>query len=97
MSQCQFQIAWVGRCKNYCVTNNDSMCQEHSELTCCSCGKPATKQCDHTGGLVCGANLCDGCKHSPPEKSSKNWFGMGGSHKSEEQADKEWSAYYDNW
>lgn len=94
MKQCSFDIAWVGKCKNYCLTDADSTCQEHAELVCSSCGKPATRQCDHTGQFVCGAPLCDDCSHSPPDKGSKNWFMMGGSHLPTAVANEQWEAFY---
>lgn len=54
---CQFEKAWLGKCKN------PLPCAEHSTLECCSCGAPATHNCDETGQFVCGAALCDNCEH----------------------------------
>ena len=57
MSVCNFNQAWIGKCKK-------TDCSEHKDLKCCSCGEKATKSCDETMGLVCGAKLCDNCEHT---------------------------------
>lgn len=55
---CGFNEAWVGACKN------PKPCEKHDSLKCCSCGAPATHSCDETCQFVCGAPLCDNCKHA---------------------------------
>lgn len=59
--KCKFEIAWVGRCKE--EADQDGLCSEHAKLTCSSCGAQATRSCDETFGLVCGASLCSDCEH----------------------------------
>jgi hypothetical protein len=56
--QCDFNEAWIGPCKN------SNPCDKHDKLVCASCGEKATKSCDATSGLVCGAPLCDACEHT---------------------------------
>jgi hypothetical protein len=84
---CDFDEAWRGRCK----TPKDE-CEKHADLKCASCGLKAIKSCDHTGGFVCGAPLCGGCMHSPPNADDPNYFGMGGGHAPIEVARKKWEA-----
>lgn len=55
--ECGFNEAWIGRCKNKVP------CEKHSGLKCCRCGKPATRSCEDTFALVCGAPLCATCRH----------------------------------
>lgn len=62
METCNFSMAWIGKCKEPVVENG--MCEQHKDLKCCSCGAPATHDCDETMGLVCGAPLCDDCEHT---------------------------------
>jgi hypothetical protein len=59
---CNFNIAWVGKCKKPAVKNG--RCEEHADLVCASCGAPATHSCEETGQFVCGASLCDDCEHT---------------------------------
>src|ERR1035437_66469 len=61
--KCKFDIAWVGKC-NRPVVDGKSVCQEHLEQICCSCGAQATRQCEETGQFVCGELLCDNCEHT---------------------------------
>ena len=57
--QCDFDEAWIGRCKN------NKPCEKHDKLVCVSCGEKATRSCESTAaGLVCGAPLCDACEHT---------------------------------
>lgn len=56
--QCDFDEAWIGRCKN------NKPCEKHDKLVCVSCGEKATRSCESTNGLVCGAPLCDACEHT---------------------------------
>ena len=62
MSECKFQLAWVGKCKNPAI-NND-VCEEHSKMICVCCGSQATHECAETGQFVCGVPLCDDCEHT---------------------------------
>lgn len=64
MSQltCGFDVAWVGRCR-VVVCSEGERCQQHAGLKCCSCGAPATRECDETMQFVCGCPLCDDCEH----------------------------------
>lgn len=56
---CKFYLAWRGPC-------GEENCKEHAHLRCCSCGAPATEECDQTvGPAVCGASLCAECHHLP--------------------------------
>lgn len=51
---CGIRLAWSDKtCAGGC----------HHRGKCVSCGAPATHECDFAGQLVCGAELCDGCKH----------------------------------
>lgn len=54
---CGFLMSWVGHCKE------PKPCAKHKDLTCSSCGVPATHDCDSTGQFVCGVPLCDECGH----------------------------------
>jgi hypothetical protein len=56
--KCNYGLAWEGKCEN------DKPCIDHKDLICCSCGAPATHQCDSTGQFVCGCDLCDNCQHT---------------------------------
>lgn len=60
---CRWDGGWAGRCQNV-GSNSDGMCDEHTGLTCVSCGKPAVRSCPSASSLVCGAPLCESCKHS---------------------------------
>jgi len=55
--KCNYGLAWRGGCEN------DKPCEDHEGLKCCSCGDPATHQCESTGQFVCGADICDNCEH----------------------------------
>lgn len=61
---CQFEIAWVGKCGK---PTTNGWCTVHEAKMCVSCGGKATQTCDYTGmnPLVCGAPLCNSCKHEP--------------------------------
>ena len=61
-TMCGFDEAWRGKCKKLAV--NNGMCEEHANLVCVSCGKPATHSCSETGQLCCGEPLCDDCEHT---------------------------------
>ena len=54
MSQCTFQIAWKGRCKNDSILN-ENMCEVHFDLKCKICANKAIKSCEYTGSspFVC--------------------------------------------
>ena len=58
---CQFEESWVGTCKK---PSTNGWCSKHEALKCCSCGKKAVRDCEHTSSLVCGAPLCATCHHS---------------------------------
>jgi len=62
MSQCKFDNGWGRHCNQ--EAGASGFCEEHNKLKCVSCGKQATKSCDQTGGLVCGAPLCPDCVHN---------------------------------
>ena len=62
--KCEFNIAWSGKC-------GIEDCEKHSNLKCCVCGEPATRSCDATSGLICGAALCNNCEEElSPEGTS---------------------------
>ena len=62
MRECGFDVAWVGKCRT--MVENGTMCDEHKDIVCVSCGNPATHTCSETGQFVCGAPLCDECEHT---------------------------------
>jgi hypothetical protein len=95
---CKFDRGWAGRCKQPADQLSDrGMCVEHDRMKCCSCGQPATQECDHTGiQFVCGYPLCDGCSHSAPaDPSNPGLFNLGGGHKPKEEARAAWEKYND--
>lgn len=59
---CGFGLAWLGLCQE--PATETGRCEKHSNISCSSCGAPATRECDETMGLVCGAPLCDDCEHT---------------------------------
>jgi hypothetical protein len=71
---CNFSKAWIGNCTEI------KPCSKHSKIKCCACGEPATRECEHTAILVCGAPLCENCFaiNLPPDKTKPNWFGLSG-------------------
>lgn len=73
MTQCIFDVSWIGRCKNEATDNN--FCFVH-HLACASCGAPAIRDCDETGQLVCGAPLCDGCEHTTRSDGTNGGIGF---------------------
>ncbi|WP_310619642.1 hypothetical protein [Flexibacterium corallicola] len=83
MSKCAFDIAWIGKC-------GKEDCKEHGNLKCVSCGAKATRECDATMGLVCGALLCGDCEHELDEKGTTGW-GTGHVPKAEQKY-KPWDA-----
>jgi len=91
MNSCCYQNAWVGRCQK---PTAQEFCEEHQDLVCVNCSAKATRQCQHTGGFVCGVPLCEACTHMPPDPKSRNIFGMGGGHASKELAAPAWEAYW---
>lgn len=62
MNMCKWSKAWVGPCKE--IADESGFCPEHKKEKCCSCGAQATHDCDETGQFVCGAPLCDDCRHT---------------------------------
>lgn len=94
-TRCTFEVSWVGRCNNISVPEDALLrCSKHA-IDCCSCGKPATHDCDHTGiQFVCGAPLCDNCAHNAPPKDDAGMFMLGGGHCDKKTADKNWMKRY---
>jgi hypothetical protein len=79
---CNFEKAWVGKCTNPGIMSADGRCEDHTGKVCCSCGAPATKECNHTGiQFVCGSYLCDGCEHGPVDPENPGIFNLGGGHR----------------
>lgn len=77
---CGFDKAWIGGCQE-AVEKPGDRCLKHAGIKCCSCGEPATRECDHTGiQFVCGYPLCDDCEHGVPEKGQEGFFLLGGGH-----------------
>lgn len=57
---CDFDQAWVGKCKETDLLEN-GQCEKHQQN--CRCGKLATRDCAATiGPLICGAPLCGSCR-----------------------------------
>jgi hypothetical protein len=60
-TQCGFDIAWVGRCKEPADTTG--FCEKH-KLEKCRCGRQAVRECEATiGAFVCGHLTCGTCTH----------------------------------
>lgn len=64
-NKCVWGKAWIGPCGEETSNHNNTYCKEHSYIKCSSCHTNfATHDCDQTmGPLVCGAPLCNGCRH----------------------------------
>jgi hypothetical protein len=59
--QCEFDIAWVGRCKE--PAGKTGFCVEHTSRRC-TCGRQAVRECEATiGAFVCGHLTCGKCRH----------------------------------
>ena len=70
MTQCIFEIAWIGQCKEPALPN-DKVCDKHKNERWpyktsnyalryrCYCGEQAVRECPSAGSLVCGAPLCE--------------------------------------
>lgn len=87
MSECKFDVSWVGRCKKPTLGESE-YCAVHYGMKCCSCKAQATHDCDRTGQLVCGAPLCDACDGFETPGAGYGFFGFGGhGHRS-----KQWEA-----
>jgi len=69
---CGFKLAWLADCKKA------KPCATHQHVTCVACKQTATRECDHTGGLVCGAPLCDTCIGVNDYTKPRGFMGMGG-------------------
>ncbi len=83
MSQCKFQISWVGRCKGEVMA--DELCSTHIDVSCVVCNQQAVRECDHTGQFVCGAPLCDTCEGFVDQgKPSGGWGFMNHGHRRKE-------------
>ena len=72
-AQCVWVEAWIGRCKETATENG--CCPKH-QAKCCSCGKPATHNCDETGQFVCGSPLCEDCEHTLHEDGTNGGVGF---------------------
>lgn len=69
--RCERDVSWVGRCNNIAVNVTDNpidyepgraaLCSKHLKDRC-ACGKPAIRDCENAGSLVCGRPLCANCK-----------------------------------
>lgn len=75
MGNCQFTIAWIGKC-NEPTVKNKKYCEEHLNVKCSSCEEQATHECPETmGPFICGYSLCDECEHEiAPNGTNGNWF-----------------------
>ena len=91
---CCFDLAWIGKCKN--VADDSGYCEEHKGIMCCSCGEKATRECEETMSLLCGAPLCDNCEHTIHSNGCNSGGelpdGLKGHCKKSEQVFKPW--YY---
>jgi hypothetical protein len=86
---CKFDRVWIGPCGKTPAVGG--RCEDHAKTACCSCGKPATRECDHTGiQFVCGYPLCDGCAHNAPQAGKEGMFNLGGGHCDKATAEANW-------
>lgn len=89
--KCSFKLAWKGECG---ASTSSKYCKEHNSVMCSSCGKKATRECEETMGLVCGAPLCDDCEHTIRSNGSNSGGtlpeGLKGHCKKSEQVYKPW-------
>ncbi len=92
-TSCKFNKAWIGLCGKEPV-NERGMCPEHAVKKCVSCGKPATRECSHTGQFVCGYSLCDDCRHGIPPAGEEGYFGCAGGHVSKKVYKKQHEERY---
>ncbi len=80
MTQCNYQISWVGSCK--APADERGLCEKHRSVKCCVCGEQALTECAHTGQFVCGAPLCSACEgFTDQDKASGNWGFMNHTHR----------------
>lgn len=64
---CQFDLGWVGRCKQH-RDDNSIYCKDHIHAKCECCGKPAIRVCGETSqGQCCEALICETCVHELDE------------------------------
>jgi len=93
MTQCEWNIAWAGRCKEEALPNAH-FCEEHAFQKCCSCENVAVRDCSETMGLVCGAPLCEACEHTIRRNGCNSGVpldeGMKGHCRKNEQKYKPW-------
>lgn len=61
MTECTFELAWVGKCKS-------KNCTKHAQIKCVCCGAQAIRECPETFGFVCGSPLCGDCEHELTEE-----------------------------
>lgn len=60
-TQCGFDEAWIGRCKE--AADTSGFCAKHRAMKC-NCGRQAIRNCDATiGAFVCGHLTCGRCSH----------------------------------
>ncbi len=84
--KCRFCLAWTGPCN---AESSGVYCESHVAVNCCSCGKQATGECDHTGQFVCGAPLCDECEgYTDSSKSAGSWGFLNHSHRAKAREPK---------
>lgn len=74
-SKCRFILAWCGPCGK--PVSKDGLCEKHAAMRCNSCKAQATRECEFTGGVVCGFPLCDDCEHAAVNDSNRGFLGMG--------------------
>ncbi len=69
---CQFDKAWVGKCK---TPSDNGWCSKHEKLKCVSCSSKATRSCEVGLSLTCGCALCGECKHTLSDKGPSHVTG----------------------
>ncbi len=66
--KCSIKLAYHGQCTNE-VDGPDGRCWKHAREKlgdCQGCGAYPTHECEHAMSIaVCGALLCDRCRHIP--------------------------------
>jgi hypothetical protein len=65
----------------------DGKCDDHKDLKCSVCGKPATHGCSYTGQFVCGQPLCDECEGwEDTSKEPGSWGFLNHSHRAKSKS-----------
>lgn len=92
---CGFGLAWIGKCPAV-PTPGSTRCDKHKDLKCCSCQKPASRECEHTGiQFVCGAHLCNDCQHGwIMPNADPGLFNLGGGHVDKKTYEEQTKEYY---